>query len=465
MSNYQAWQRQNEIMNKIRRENPELVTLKNPPTEDEMLVQIGVTSLPPDRPRGYLRLYPQDFIVEEIHSDGEISPIEPSEPVDLPDPPEQKFTLWADMIKVGVPTQQAVRRLAEALKINEQQIGYAGLKDAAALTSQQITLSRTLVKDVVDKKVPSVHLTRFAYGKGAIQPGDLQGNRFTIYIRTDQEYSEEKLARQLEQLEQEGFLNYYQTQRFGGIRLHAHVVGCLIFQGQYEDAVKYFLTAPGSFDIPLIKKIRAEAAKHYGQWDKMKEYFNRLPYIFKEEIRLVEYLVQSPQDFVGALIHVQDQTKMWIYAYDSFVFNRYLSRAAKDGKELPAELPSLLSPIPEDNDIYFPWLKEENTVQFRNNLRPFKFIRLKRRMVATKIYPQVGDYKVLPTGVLISFDLPKAAYATTFLTHIFQLTSAMPIPEWVNKDEVDLKAELGTGSVAAAKEVIGEYIHVKPGLE
>ena len=74
------------------------------------------------------------------------------------------------------------------------------------------------------------------------------------------------------------------------------------------------------------------------------------------------------------------------------------------------------------------------------------------------IYPKFHGYKILPEGMIVSFDLQKGAYATTVLEELFQVVTGYPIPEWINRVDVDSKKELGTGNLDEVKNLLSEEI-------
>ncbi len=50
-------------------------------------------------------------------------------------------------------------------------------------------------------------------------------------------------------------------------------------------------------------------------------------------------------------------------------------------------------------------------------------------------------------GYIFYFDLPKGAYATTFLSQVFDLYQGRPTPSWVNPLEIDTRLPLGLHSI------------------
>jgi TruD family tRNA pseudouridine synthase len=448
-SSFQLFKKQSDYLKILSKERPDLFISENKFDEKEALSEIGVV-LPADRKKGFLQLYPQDFIVEEVKTDGSISEIEPKKTV-LPET-GPKPTLYADLIKVGISSLEAIDRLAKKLNIDPKRIGYAGIKDAVALTSQRIALPGFLYEDIQHLNFEGFFLTNFSYGKGTIAKGELEGNRFSIFVRTEGLYDPNILKEKLLQLKKKGFLNYYHFQRFGGARLSSHIFGRLILKGEYEEAIKQVLTYSNKFENKINKGLKLKVTTNYGNWEMMKKTFELMPYTFQNQIKIIQYLIENPGNFIGALIHIKEQTTLWIYAYASILFNRCLSE-----NNCPDKLPLLLTNDPSEIAIYRPWLKEDGISSFQS-LKPFKFIQLKPRFAPTRIFPEKIIFNSDAEGVAISFILDKGAYATTFLNNIFELWHGLPIPQWVKKTEQDTKKILNLGSNAAAKNILEKYI-------
>lgn len=435
-----------------KKKSPEL--LMSPPIlEKDLLSRIGIDLSLPSRPQGYIRFYPQDFIVEEISRNGEISEVELKEKEVSPSFP---FNLGFNLIKTGLPTLDSLNILAEALQIKIRRISYAGLKDTNALTSQKIIIidvGSDLFERIKRLSLPNIFLTNFSIEKEFLSPGRLMGNRFFIFVRTTGEIDEKQFLINFEKIKKEGALNFYFSQRFGEPRFINHLLGKLILQGKYREAVFNFLVDSGLSEIPLIKSRREEAKSNFSNWQKMKKVFEEFPFTFRNEILLLSYLEKNPNDFLGALITIKDMTQIFIFAYSSYLFNKILS-LNQDGLKLPEEIPLLLSDDWRDWKVYEYWLLKDKTQDFLENLKPFlKFFKLQKRFVKSRIFPQKNIFKIMPEGVALSFILGKGSYATTFLSNFFEIKADSPVPEWMNNKEYDIKKELGLGSLNNIKKL------------
>ena len=425
-------------------------------SEKEIFSRIGINISFSHRYDGYIRFYPQDFIVEEVSINKKISEIEPKE--NIISSPEH-FHLYCDLIKVGISTFDALNFLAENLEIKPKRIAYAGLKDDNAVTSQRFVFldcNPALFEKIKKISSTDIFLSNFSIGQKNIWRGELFGNRFTIFVRTQEKVDEKIFSQKIEKIQNEGFLNFYQTQRFGYPRFLSHTLGKLILQGRYKETVFYFFTSSGLQEIGLIKEKRREAGNFFEDWEKMEEIFSELPFTFRKELELLSYLKKEPKDFISALIFFQDQTKFWVYAYASYLFNQILSLK---GVNLPEEIPLLLSDDFRDQKIYKFKLGKDEIQNFQRNLKPFfRFLKLQRRFVKSRVLPQKVLFKIVPEGVVLSFALQKGVYATTFLMNFFEIQEGLPLPEWVKTQKYDTKKLLGIGSIEAVKNIFGEKI-------
>ncbi|MCK4592674.1 tRNA pseudouridine(13) synthase TruD [Candidatus Parcubacteria bacterium] len=423
--------------------------------EEEIFRRIGIAIPAKSRPQGYLRLYPEDFIVEEVSQEKEVSEIEPEEKEIHPDHP---FCLGCNLVKTGISTFDAQNLLASALEIKNGRITYAGLKDVNAITSQKIVfldLNAEIFERIKKVSFSNLFLTNFHLEEKGISPGRLYGNRFTILLRTEEKISEQDFSKHIAEIKEKGFKNFYSTQRFGTPRFSSHIFGKLILQGKFKETIFTFFTEPGLQEMPIIKEKRGEAKNCFGDWKKIEEIFSELPFTFRNELQLLSYLKENPENFIGALIFFKDQTRFWMYAYSSYLFNKIISI---EGLDLPEKLPLLLSNYQLDKDLYRPWLEKDEIGNYEKNISHFRFMQLTRRFVKTRLFPEEILFKTVPEGIILSFILEKGAYATTFLANFFEVKEKLPIPRWIKSERYDTKKLLGTGSVEAVKENFGENV-------
>ena len=454
-SDHKLWEQEQSFITKQRELHPELfVPIIKP--EGTLLKRVGITAIQGERPKGFIKYSPLDFIVEEIRPSGDVIAIDGKEA--QPEYEEGEGTIYADITKVGISTLDAVQRVADALHIENKQIGYAGIKDAVALTSQRISF-RGVTKEVVEAlRVPGCLFRNVEENKGAIGVGNLMGNRFTLFIRTEKPVDENSFSKHIQTIQQNGIMNYFGVQRFGTPRFLAHLFGMHLLRGEYKECVRVYLTKESEFELPFFTNKRREAGSQFGNWQKMKEIFSVLPYTFRFELQLIDSMISRPNE-LNAIHAVGQQASMWVRAYSSYLVNLVLSDAAQTGKKLPNELALMFGREQEMDPTFKPWMQKHNTINYRSFLRDLKFVQAgKNPKIEPVIYPKFHGYKILPEGMIVSFDLQKGAYATTVLEELFQVVTGYPIPEWINRVDVDSKKELGTGNLDEVKTLLAEEI-------
>jgi tRNA pseudouridine13 synthase len=118
--------------------------------------------------------------------------------------------------KKGENTDYVARQLAKFADVRQRDVGYAGLKDRHAVTTQWFSIWLPGKADPdwaqwESDNIKVLHITRHAR---KLKQGVLCGNSFDLNIR-DWQGDQEKTSRQLELIKTNGMANYYGSQRFG----------------------------------------------------------------------------------------------------------------------------------------------------------------------------------------------------------------------------------------------------------
>ncbi len=435
--------------------HPELLQRLGVISQTEIEAQLGLTALPADVPTGYLRYRLEDFIVEELDANGRVITVDPG-PVWSGSPSNQQ-TVYADMVKAGLDTFEALERVAEALHIPFDGLSYAGLKDARAITAQRIAIKGTTPEAILRATINDVFLKGATLSRGKLYRGQLAGNRFTLTIRTATPPTEEIFQPAITRL-QKGFYNYYGTQRFGR-RLLSHHFGRLLCRGNFQQAVEEYFTATH----PVVRQyeglIRTQTGQLLGQWAAIKELMGHYPYTFAFDIKMLEYLIDNPGDWIGALTTISEQVKLWVYAYMSWLINQTLSTYETEGIQPPQLLPIPLSITDRDREPYRDLLADDNVpFDFPKHLTALPFLEMPTRTLETVIHPVIHAWACTPVGLVISFDLPTGAYATTALRQLMILDVEEPAPSWVPNGIIDPKKILGLGTIEPLRHIFGSAL-------
>src|SRR3954470_16310340 len=90
---------------------------------------------------GAIKQRAEDFFVQEIP---------------LYEPSGEGEHVYAEVQKVGVTTFDAIKRIADSLHVSSRAIGYAGLKDARAITRQVFSIPGTTTEAVMSLRIPDL---------------------------------------------------------------------------------------------------------------------------------------------------------------------------------------------------------------------------------------------------------------------------------------------------------------------
>ncbi len=266
---------------------------------------------------GRLKKYPEDFVVDEL--------------IDLPESVDEGEYTIAKVWSRNWETNRLVNSLARELRIDRRQIDFAGTKDKRAITTQWMSfkVQREKMKEV---SLRDVEITEAYTAKSNLYIGSHWGNSFDIIVRdmdNDIEGSEE-LAEGIssELKEAGGFPNWFGVQRFGTIRPITHEIGRLIIEGKYEDAVKLYIAEPMEGESDVCYEAR-EFLQETWDYKKALEIF---PPGLTFERMMIKHLVDEPDDYTGALKRLPGNLlRMFVHAFQSYLFNRMVSLRAKRG--------------------------------------------------------------------------------------------------------------------------------------
>lgn len=248
-----------------------------------------------------IKQIPEDFIVKE----------------DLKLNPEKKGKfLYFTLKKKNWSSQMAVEKIASELKINIKRFSYAGQKDKNALATQYVAVENLSMEKLKSIKIRDISINPICYSNNPIRLGSVSSNYFSITVRN--------LDQPLKNIS--SFCNYYDDQRFGGIRPVNPTMGKFILQGNYEDALKSYLCYPKEEETKEHKQFRKEILSSWGNFKNM-----RIPGYLPNEKRVATYLSSRPKDFIGAIKTIPKRiSTLFIQSYQSLLFNKLLSGYVKD---------------------------------------------------------------------------------------------------------------------------------------
>jgi tRNA pseudouridine13 synthase len=268
---------------------------------------------------GVIRQRPQDFFVQEIPA------YEPSG--------DGEHSL-CEIEKVGLSTFEAVDRIARTLDLNPREIGYAGMKDAQAVTRQFLTVPRVDDAKLLAIQTAQLKVLSSAKHINKLRLGHLKGNRFAIKIREVEATDVVKIRPALERLEREGMPNYFGEQRFGR-RGDNDQLGAALLRDDPMTVLRLVLGTPLKDGDPSGV---FEARRFFDNND-LQAAMKKWPRSSGMERRILARYINTSSAGKALQLLEPRLRRLWLSALQSRVFNEVVSeRIDSIGKLLPGDL-------------------------------------------------------------------------------------------------------------------------------
>lgn len=238
--------------------------------------------------------------------------------------------------KRGISTFDALLRLSKRGKVSEHIIGYAGLKDARAVTSQMMSVRRGRPERFLEIHEKNLRVLTAAWHPRPLKIGHHRGNRFTIRIRGVDAERIPAARRALEHMSKHGMPNAYGGQRFG-TRADGHRIGKAVIDRDWPAFLQHLLGAP----LPVEGDERVVAAREAYDAGDLETAVRLFPMKHRMEKKAISTLLRggTPQDAFEAL--GRRPRRIWVAAWQSFVFNRVLAARMEEGtwgRVLPGDI-------------------------------------------------------------------------------------------------------------------------------
>ena len=309
---------------------------------------------------GTLKQRAEDFFVQEVP---------------LYEPSGEGEHVYCEIQKVNLTTFEAVSRLAKALGVPSKSIGYAGLKDARAVSRQVFSIAGTTEERVMNLRLPDLSVRWAARHGNKLRLGHLRGNRFAIKVRDVEPTSVLRLRPAIDKLVRRGMPNYFGEQRFGR-RGDNDRLGAALVRGDDAAVLALLLGGPDpARDDPRTHDARAafdagDLARALVLWPG------------GMERNVLARLVKSGQAAAAVKSVDEKVRRLWVSALQSRMFNEVVARRIESLDRLM------------DGDFA---CKHENGACFRV-------------ADAAAEQPRCDRFEISPTGPLLGYrtDLPEA---------------------------------------------------------
>ncbi len=258
---------------------------------------------------GRYKQTPADFQVEEI-------PLYPCSGEG------EHLYLWIE--KTGITTHELLTQLARKLKIRERAIGYAGLKDARALTRQMVSIPFDCLDRLGHLTLEKAKILKIDRHGNKLRLGHLKGNLFTITLHETIADPRPRLEAILAALQKCGIPNLFGEQRYGSLGNSAQL-GQLLLRKNYADFIRELIGDPAK----IVDNAWRQAAQCYRRGD-LPGALKTLPRRMGDERRLLQALAtgQSQRNAVFTLPH--PLLRLFLSAAQAHLFDQLLFRRLPD---------------------------------------------------------------------------------------------------------------------------------------
>jgi len=366
----------------------------------------------------------------------------------------------------GWEQHELAAAIARRLALPSRAVQWSGTKDRRAVAERLFSYRGDPPAE--DLGLPRVTVQEAYRARDGLVLGHHYGNAFEIRITglPDPETGRQAYhATEAALRDAGGFPNFFGPQRFGEVRPVTHAVGRALVRGDLAGAVDLYLTArPSSGSRGVGDTARAEYAAHHDPARALREF----PPEYRFERSILQRLADGdpPARAFRALPH--ELRRLFIHAYQAFLFNRWLSarHAAGISLDRPEAGDSILRlgrdgtfrsqesvPVEEDNRaectelvvrgraiLAGPLVGAETEVPGgrvgellghlleEEGVDPSKFVlpaapELASRGAARPVLLPVPPLGISsePGAVVFRFALPKGSYATIFLREFLKV--------------------------------------------
>lgn len=250
--------------------------------------------------------------------------------------------LIVELTKENWDTHNVIREISRRLRVSKNRIGFAGTKDKSARTTQKISIWDVDEEELERVRITDVSLKLIGRSNKAISLGDLYGNEFEIVIRNI-EGRKTKIKQNIEAITTEienagGVPNFFGVQRFGIRRPITHVVGKHLIKGEIKEAVMSYIADIFADESEEAKQARLLCKE--GELKELKESLKKMPSFLRYEKAMLNELVKGVRgsneaDFLSAFsVLPKNLQKLFVHAYQSYLFNLVLSHRLKQNLPL-----------------------------------------------------------------------------------------------------------------------------------
>lgn len=351
-----------------------------------------------------MRFEPEDFIVEEIP---------------LYKPSRSGTHTFFAIRKRSLSTYEAINRIARELHVNHRNIGYAGLKDKHAITTQVLSVEGIPPEQILKLNIHQIEVLWAERHSHKLRVGHLKANRFDITVRWASPHTLPNVEKKITQLSTEGVPNRFGEQRFGN-KQNSHLIGKALLNKEWERALEYVLDTETAQFSELAKRIRDK--REHDSLEKVVDYIPhrmRRLYLSAYQAHLFNRIVERRLPDLGQLLDGDIAIKHRNGA-PFLVENAEIEQPRADAFEISPSGPIFGYKMRQPTGKV---LEMERELLSAEEVKPESFRKVTGvRLIGTRrpLRVQMDWHQVKAVGndVHLSFTLPAGSYATVVLEEL-----------------------------------------------
>lgn len=361
-------------------------------------------------------------------------------------------------------THGLIDALAGAMGIHPGRIAAAGTKDANAITTQWLTL-RGVSPDALPD-LAAVELTPVGRLGRQLEFGDHAGNHFAV--RVDDVRDPQQLAAVHTEVTDDGdqvtVPNYFGHQRFGARRAVTHRVGWRLLRGEYDAAVRTYLTATSEHEPERTRRARADIADALEAADPAAA-IAATPGYLDYERQLLSVLdtegLEAAQSAIESL--PWSLVRLFVHAVQSSVFNELASERLRRGHSLVEPAVGDVICFVDDEGRVDPE-RAQPVTEARLSVANRHTERGRAAVVGPLLGPEtpsfVGPIGDLYRSVLSGLGIDRADFADVEAADVRGTWRPLAVSTTVERDGSTFAFDLPPGSYATV--LLREYLKVDP---
>ncbi|HZK80372.1 MAG TPA: tRNA pseudouridine(13) synthase TruD, partial [Humisphaera sp.] len=241
---------------------------------------------------GSIKQRHEDFFVQEIP---------------LYEPSGEGEHIFCEVQKTGLTTFDAIDRIAAALDISTRDIGYAGLKDARAISRQHLSIWGTTEDAVMKLQIPGIAVQWAIRHVNKLRLGHLAGNRFAIKIRDVNPTDVVKVKTIVAEIIRRGMPNYFGKQRFGH-RGNNDQLGAAVVRGDARQLLGLLLGHP----LPNVDDRKTQHAREAFDRGDLPQAMKLYPRWHGMERRILARLIKTKKPSAAARAVEHKLCRLWV---------------------------------------------------------------------------------------------------------------------------------------------------------